>query len=275
MSAAVMLRQRDSIHLMVDAASYHNNGIVAGFLDKCVALPEMRCAVAVIGSMNWHFIVTEAICDSFVSFDEIKAGIPSLLEDLFEQHSDTVADAGRRIVGDVWCIGWSEERQGPDGFTIGIDSLDEFNERVAKGDSNARRPFQIDMLGPQGLNWHPHPTGDQLFEAKFPVSLLETNRLIAEVDLLQLLEVQRRIPFDKCAGAYCVGGYALLTTVDRYGATQRRIHEWPEDEGGALIKPGPINWVTWRADREARLAPAKVIPIFNRRQRRQQRAMSR
>jgi hypothetical protein len=35
-----MLRQRDSIHLMVDAASYYSDGIIAGFLDKCDALPE-------------------------------------------------------------------------------------------------------------------------------------------------------------------------------------------------------------------------------------------
>src|SRR5438105_8421194 len=115
MSAVIMLRQRDSIHLMVDAASYYDDGIVADFIDKAIAFPEMRVAVTVLGAMNWHFIISDAIQDSFSSFDEVKAGIGALLQKLFEDHSDTVADPGRRIVGDVWCVGWSEECQGPDG----------------------------------------------------------------------------------------------------------------------------------------------------------------
>src|SRR5947209_8717160 len=77
---------------------------------------------------------------------------------------------GRRIVGDVWCVGWSEECQGPDGFTIGIDHFEEWNERAVNGDSFVRLPFKIDVLGPLGINWHPHPSGEQLFEARFPTT---------------------------------------------------------------------------------------------------------
>jgi hypothetical protein len=235
--------------------------------------------VTVLGAMNWGFIITEAIRESFASFDEIKAGIAPLLEDLLEQHSETVvAEPGRRIVGDVWCVGWSDERQGPDGFTIGIDkSLDEFNELVAAGNSGARRPFSIDMLGPLGINWHPSITAEQLFEARIPVSA-GTDRL-TEIDLLQILEVQRRIPFDKVAGAFCVGGYALLTTVNQSGVTQRRVHDWDEDEVGALITPAPIDWVRWRAERISSQVATNVTSIaaagLNRHQRRQQRAMRR
>ena len=210
MSAAIMLRQRDSIHLMVDAAAYYDDGIVACFMDKCVALPEMRCAVTVLGASNWHFIIADAIRDNFASFDEIKAGIASLLEDLIDEHSENEAIGGRRIVGDVWCVGWSDERQGPDGFTIGIDrNLDEYNEQVAAGNSDARRPFQIDMLGPLGLNWHPHPTGEQLWEAFRPHALPQPDTMVPQIDLLHLLEIQRRMPFSKVADAFCVGGYAL------------------------------------------------------------------
>jgi hypothetical protein len=262
-----MLRQRDSIHLMVDAASYFSDGIVAGFLDKCCPMPELRCAVTTLGASMWQPIIFESIREKFSSFDEVKAGIRPLLEQIYADYAATICSADQWAAADVWVVGWSDERQAPDGFTISMDDLADWEER------GSRRPFTIDPLGPLGLNWHPHPTGEQLFEACFPIRLTESDRLIPEIDLLQIMEVQRRLTYrDK--GYHLIGGYALLTSVDRAGVSQRKVHTWSEDEVGELIMPLPIDWRKWRADREvAARGNANVFP--NRHQRRRLAARAR
>jgi hypothetical protein len=256
-----MLKQRDSIHLAV--------GLVAGFLDKCRAIPELQCAVTTLGPTAWQEIIFTAIREAFTSFDDLKAGIEPLLHEIFDYHSDSVTYQGKLgNAADVWIIGWSAQRQAPEGFTIGLCDLAEYEER-AKENPDARRPFQIDPLSSLGINFSPCPTGQQLAEARFPTSLAATEELIPEVDLLQLMEVQRRLPYRDDAPWHFIGGYAVLTSVDKSGVTQQRIHEWP-DEVGQLIEPGPIDWLRWRAEREAPLASAKVIPL-NRQQRRKAR----
>ncbi|WP_338688975.1 hypothetical protein V5279_25215 [Bradyrhizobium sp. 26S5] len=60
-SAAIMLRQRNCIHLVVDAASYFSDGDIAGFLNKCQAMEEIRCAVTTLGASRWQPIVFDAI----------------------------------------------------------------------------------------------------------------------------------------------------------------------------------------------------------------------
>lgn len=67
-----------------------------------------------------------------------------------------------------------------------------------------------------------------------------------ETELLHLLEIQRRIPFD---GRYYVGGQALLTSIDRSGVHQRIVHKWDEDEPGKVIVPQPIDWAAWLSKR--------------------------
>ncbi|WLA62370.1 hypothetical protein [Bradyrhizobium diazoefficiens] len=248
MSAAIMLRQRNSIHLMVDSASYFSDGIIAGFLDKCRTMPEIRCAATTLGASLWQTIIFDAISDGFKSFDEVKAGIAPLLEQLYEAHADTVCEPGMWSSADVWVIGWSDEIDGPDGFVIGMDDLEDWT--LQHGD-DGRRPFVVEPLASLdlGLNMHPCPTAHQLFEARFPISLAESDRLIPDIDLLQLLEVQRRMLY---RGRYhFIGGYALLTSVSRDGISQRRVHTWDEDEVGRLIVPQPIDWRRWRTEREA------------------------
>lgn len=116
MSAAIMLRQRSSIHLMVDAASYFSDGVVAGFLDKCQAMPEMRCAVTTLA--RWQPIVFDAIRENFTSFDETRAGIAPLLERLWAERAATICEPGMWAAADVWVIGWSDEING-EAVTVG------------------------------------------------------------------------------------------------------------------------------------------------------------
>lgn len=250
---------------MVDAASYFADGVVAGFLDKCCPMPELRCAVTTLGASRWQPIIFAAIRENFTSFDDMKAGIGPLLQALYDEHAATICEPGMWAAADIWVIGWSDAIDGPDGFTIGMEDLADWTSR--DGDNpNGRRPFVVDPLASLGLNFHPCPSAHQLFEARFPISLAESDLLVPEIDLLQLLEVQRRIP---CIhnGRPFIGGYALLTSVSRDGVSQRRVHTWGDDKVGQLIKPGPIDWKAWRLDRER--GANNVVPMrLSRNQRR-------
>lgn len=266
MSAAIMLRQRDNIHLLVDAASYYSDGIVAGFIDKCCALPEIRCAVTTLGASNWAPIIFDAIRQNFTSFDDVKAWIGPLLERLYGQYADTICEPGMWAAADVWVTGWSDEIDGPDGFTISMDGPAEWASHH-ENNPHARHPFVVDTLASLGLNLHPCPTAHQFFEAWRPASLPEPENIVPELDLLQIMEMQRRIPC-RFNGHPIVGGYAVLTTVDRNGVSQRRIHTWTEDEPGELIKPPPIDWKRWRSERERDVSTSAVTPLrLNRRER--------
>jgi hypothetical protein len=90
------------------------------------------------------------------------------------------------------------------------------------------------------------------------------------------MEVQRRTTFN--GRAHKVGGYAQLTTVDRRGVSQQRLHEWTDDHVGALISPRNMDWLKWRAERDPPFASAKVVPMasapMNGHQRRQRKALS-
>ncbi|QOZ52945.1 hypothetical protein [Bradyrhizobium sp. CCBAU 53338] len=256
MSAAIMLRQHNCIHLATDAAVYFQDGVVAEFVDKCRAFPEIRCAVTMLGASRWQDLVFDAFRETFTSFDDAKERMPFLLQVLWREHASTVCEPGAWPACDVWVIGWSDQIGGPDGFTAFMDDFEEWRDRDG-ANPHARPPFVVYPLHPEfGLNWHPHPTAEQLFEAKFPRSLAETE-MLSDVDLLQVMEVQRRIP-SRFHGHPIVGGYMDMTTVDRNGALQRRVHTW-DDKVGELIRPGSIDWVKWRQARER--APSNVASI--------------
>jgi hypothetical protein len=269
MSAVIMLKQRDRIHLMTDAASYYMDGTVAAFLDKCIAIPHLHCAIAALGPSLWGGIIERAISEAFSSYDEMKAGIEPLLVDLFRVTDPaSVIDPELTIATDVWIVGWSKDLQGPDGFTIGMDDLDDW-ERRETGNPHAKRPFQIEPLHEIGINMNPCPSGAQLFEAFHPNGLPEPVKMIPDVDLVQLLEIQRRLTF-RDQGWHFIGGYGFLTSVTADGINQRRVHSWPEDRVGEMIKPQPIDWLQWRAARNQ----SNVIELAhpNRRQRRAMKA---
>jgi hypothetical protein len=77
----------------------------------------------------------------------------------------------------------------------------------------------------------------------------DIEKLIPEIDLLQIMQMQRESLIDYNGQDICaVGGLALLSTVARGGTiTQRVIHRWPEDKIGELMQPQPItDWKQWR-----------------------------
>jgi hypothetical protein len=256
MSAIVWLPQRESCHLLVDASSYFKTGVVERFLDKCRVIPELHCAVTTLGPSLWQEIIFAAIRENFASFDEVKAGIEPLMSEVFEAHKGTIEWV--HIATEVWVIGWSTRHDRPEGFTIFLEDFDEYEKRRLVENLGDRRPFEARPISSVAVHVNPTPTAEKLFEAGWHTGVPATDDLIPEIDLLHLMEIQRRIPFESVGHSIYVGGYALLTSVDRNGVTQRRVHEWPEDKVGELIKPPPMDWLKWRAEREGAQAKEPI-----------------
>ncbi|MCP1852109.1 MULTISPECIES: hypothetical protein [unclassified Bradyrhizobium] len=286
MSAVIWLKQRDACHLLVDATGYLEDGEIVWIGDKCEMLPDLHCAVSCLGAAGLGDVVIEALCETFSSFDEIVEGGPtvpgpvselrgkpdipleSLMREIFETYCSNVTGPGRRVC-EAWLIGWSHQRNRAEGYSIWLENFDEWEKRDG-GNPGSCPPFRlVSNSWPMNLACSPTPTKQQFDEAHF--APWDTESLIPEIDLLQFMELQRRKPFgDSYPPRYVVGGYALLTTVDRRGVTQRRIHTWPEDTVGGMITPLPIDWARWRAEREAPLQNTiiKMPPPLNRSQRR-------
>jgi hypothetical protein len=251
LSAVIALLQRNSVHLLTDAAAYFEDGTIGRFRDKCQAIPELQCAFTTIGSTKWSDIILAAVCENFASFDEIKAGIEPLMRDIFEAHRNEATWPGNE--GIVYFIGWSKALAKPEALTVMFHDVDEIKKRFGP---NVPPPFKIDFI--DVMTHTPCPTAAELEEARLPFSLksmtLSARDELTPLDLLHLMEVQRRVT----RGNHIVGGWATLTSIDASGVSQRRLHTWKEDKVGEMIKPLPIDWVAWRAERDA----AKVIPML-------------
>ncbi|MHC2334483.1 hypothetical protein [Bradyrhizobium sp. USDA 4454] len=294
MSAVIWLKQRDACHLLVDATAYLDDGVITWIGDKCTLLPELNCAISTLGSVGLGDFVVAAVRENFSSFDEVVDGaqtvpgpvqelrgkpdirVESLMRDVFRAYCSDTTRRGR-LVCEAWMIGWSHRRNRAEGFTIWLENVDDWEKRDGKNPGSCP-PFRLVAQGwPLNIACSPTPSREQFEQARF--SILDTENLKPDIDLLQFMELQRRKPFGNSQPPrYVVGGYALLTSVDRKGVTQRKIHTWHEDKVGGKIEPQPIDWLRWRLEREAPLrAAASVIqlPGMNRQERRRLKAAGR
>jgi hypothetical protein len=62
----------------------------------------------------------------------------------------------------------------------------------------------------------------------------------------KVLAMQRHMPLPDGIGG--IGGWAELTTVSAGGVSQRIVDRWPEDQVGAPLHHGPIDWDRWHVD---------------------------
>jgi hypothetical protein len=281
MSAGIILKQHNAAFILTDAAAYDHCGVVQSFRDKCMSIPELHCALLTFGSVNWREIITTGIRERcFGSYEAMRAGIEQLTRELFEANRRTVTTHPDGNGTEVFFIGWSKERQAPDAFVILLYDIDDLPKHFGPGTAAARPPFQIEPI--EAMTHTPCPSAAQLRKARFPFSLASMTfagleQIRPEVDLLHLLEVQRRWQFE--GGKYLVGGYAHLTRVDKLGISQKTIHTWAEDSAGESIQPLRLDWANWRAERDDPRASAKIIPmaspLLNRHQRRQLKASGR
>jgi hypothetical protein len=59
MSAVIVIRQTDAVHLVCDGASYKPDGTLLGITAKGFALPHLNCAIAFRGDIRGVALITE------------------------------------------------------------------------------------------------------------------------------------------------------------------------------------------------------------------------
>jgi hypothetical protein len=252
-SSILVLRQRSSVHLMCDAATYdYPAGILRAVdLKKCYALPGLSAAVSCTGPADLGAFFGHCLPQHVTSFDRLIAMGNEIIPELFENYAEAVR--GGDANSTLYLIGWHEGAQRPAAYSIELWT--EGSSKITNVLDNSANAASIERykLKETILAGTPLPGPDLLAAAGLSIPDDE-NEMSPEIDLLHLMEVQRHERID---GNYWVGGHAFLTSIDRRGISQRVVHRWEEDRVGSLITPPAIDWSAWRAVREA-TAPAPI-----------------
>jgi hypothetical protein len=243
MSAIVTLRQRESVHIMCDGAGYGSDGTLQRVLSKAFSMPHLAAVISTRGHAAALSFIGTRLGTLFGSFDELVAGIEAELPAIANDSETLFAMEGVTST-EIALIGWSEKDDIGKAFTIQTGNASE--TRAEYADFEQPEPFKL-VERPNAIAW-PVPDADIMRAAEFRDDV-DIEKLVPEIDLLQIMEMQRRslIEFNG-QEIHLVGGLALLSTVARGGViTQRVIHRWSEDTIGELIQPEPItDWKQWR-----------------------------
>jgi hypothetical protein len=259
-SSILVLRQRNAVHLMADAASYDlATGILRGNnLAKCIALPTISAAISCTGPADLGVFLGDQLAQSFSSFDDLVARAEECLPEFFESFADDMRDGD--VVSTIYLIGWHTAQERPAAYCMNCWTDDSSRiAQVMENSPNDAKPEHF-RLSEQIFAGTPLPGADLIAAAslKFPA---DVNDVDPELDLLHVMEIQRH---EEIEGHFWVGGKAMLTSIDRRGITQRVVHHWIEDKIDQPIRPLPIDFAQWRA---ARKGLPKTVSIMSKLQR--------
>ncbi len=256
MSAINVLRTKDVVHIITDAAAYDEDGVLQAIKPKCYAMPHMPAALATRGPSRATDIIAMCLGALFRDFDELVLGIEYQLPLIVEQTDELRSEYAPRI--ELILVGWSAERGRPETYFMQTESnpwQPEHGETLA-GELQNPEPFKLQQQ-PECLI-SPNVDPEDMVEANKSLSrnVNGIDELDPAIDGLRLLEVQRqqrRALVPGGAEAHWIGGFGLLTSVRCDRVEQRVIGRWP-DEVGQPILPEPVDWEIW--NREHRLPGA-------------------
>ena len=146
----------------------------------------------------------------------------------------------------------------PQGFRAFVAGFSEHRKRTVAfsistvEDDSGREPYIIHEA-PRGFQ--SPGVSDEQCRLGFGGQPTVTPENIEDV-ALTMLELQRQKPFPD--GRYMIGGVAELVTVRRDSVQTKILKRWSEDLIGQPLKPSPVDWLAWRARRDA--AAVSTIP---------------
>lgn len=247
MSAVNVLVQSDAVHLMTDGLLYADGEVLQTNMQKCIPLKGMRAAIAATGPASFPYLLAEMLEQDCTSFDEVVAKDREWFRGAFDWYVKNERN-GANEYATVILIGWLEREDRPACFAIELSNGGEKAEWIERNNPNVDPNSVAHDLIELPIIANPMPQVGELIAAGWPIGV-DRDKRDAEIDLLHMLEIQRRKRMDD--GRYYVGGQAALTTVDRNGVTQRVVHTWAEDKAGKPIIPRPVEWERWRLERQA------------------------
>lgn len=239
MTAINVFLRRDRAIMMTDASLYTPQGVIVGFGQKAVAMPNMRAVIACRGSQKVTALLAMEMSAVYQGYDELFHNAERDLRAYHDQHLMELSRLGLQEINIV-VAGWSASKNAPAGFYFdsSTDTFEEIDGYVAG------------------------PLPDEAEDAN-----LHAIRCEIDVDVdpaafdpvrhgIPFMEAQRRMKLeisDVSEPMSIVGGHILLTEVSRDSVSQRVIHRW-NDEIGMPIEP-------------AEFVPPPPVPM-NRHQRR-------
>jgi hypothetical protein len=280
MSATIVLNARlDAVHMLVDGLAYGQDGRISAISQKAWSFPVAGFVITSMGIGHFGLLAGVALEQQFGTFDAILAGAEAFLPEWYERNAFVRANRDQDVVintgsgGDaaLFLAGWSRERGRAEAYTVtmwgdeGDDGWSaEASRQMSDNETFGATKFKLERLLDLAMN--PAPEADDLGAAGMvPAGFASVQDWFAsfdpELDLLHLMEIQRRIR-RTAGGFFLVGGLALLTSVTEAGISQRVVHRWIEDEIGSLVEPLPIlDWKAWRAERVRAAAPPGESPL--------------
>jgi hypothetical protein len=270
MSACNILfqRQRKTVHMMVDGAGYDVDGRILYIGQKAYALPTLHAVISTLGMGLAALYIPIDLAKRFTSFDDMVDGIEEAAPHIYSNtlgSNAPVSDVTMNI------IGWSVRENAPAAYILKMNEPRRSYDLAVRDQKHRREfgagamvessAFKLERTDFSTIN---PPPFRPLNEIAFPS--YDLNEDIGdqvedvELDLLHMLEAQRRRKFASLPGAvdaHKVGGVALLSTVTSAGVFQKVVHRWTEDRVGEFILPHSIgDWNRWRALRASQARPA-------------------
>jgi hypothetical protein len=206
MSAAVVIRGTDKVHLISDGAVYSpDNGVVLSFANKAFGIPHLRCAIS-FRSASANAMALVHPMSAATSYNVLRREIAELLTN------------GEKAIGaPIEC------------YVCGFDDAGQSNAyAVVAGDIAPIESFAAAPCDP--------PAHTELAEFLGGIEIEDFDPVRGGQ---RIIETIRRHPTRQPNGsmAHTVGGFASLITVGRDHIEQRVICRWPWDLIGQPISP--------------------------------------
>lgn len=247
MTAINIVKQRDRVHVITDAAYWRADGTVICFGPKMFPLPNLPAVIATRGPTTALFEFGLRFSE-FKSFDDmvdrIEDVLPGIYDTCLQQFGEQL---GAMVNVDLILAGWSAARNKPEAYFIHSEpnfcpSEERAAELLADGDVINPDAFELQELTAPVV-FAPTVLHEKRAEAGFDEYANERDYPTMLGHMRKLLELQRR-EVGNWDGVefHAVGGYATIATVTKDGIEQSVFHRWPEDKIGELIQPGPLDF---------------------------------
>ena len=229
MSAYIVVRQGQAVHVVTDGAGYNHSGELKKVDSiKCLQLGSMPAVVTARGQHQVGWMIAQmgaAMAAGGWDFDDFLEQLPRQLLRL----EDGLAQRHVPSEFEVILAGWSERLQGLAVFDW------QAHDRYGLAEDQSRTLREIS----DPIVFAPVPDESYLMAIGFRVDRLE--EFDVERHGLQLVEGQRRYRATESdvmgVGQFLVGGHAQLTTVTRETVTQKTLRTWDRDKVGGRIRP--------------------------------------
>jgi len=240
MTAAIVAKQRDRIHIATDAAIYRQGEGVVAFGSKVTTVPHWPGCITGAGNAAAGPLFAPALGRLFSTWDLMIDGWTNAIQEI-----QNLAGAFELSHATIIMAGISEKR-GPESFTFQttLTLPPGTTAEEAEASPYYQPPFALVKLPDHICT--PVPPPAMSIAANFEGIATNDDPDVCVWSLRKVLEMQRQMPLPDGVGG--IGGWVELTTVSAEGVTQRVLRSWPEDKIGGPLRPKPINWPRWHIE---------------------------